>query len=442
MAIGKKTADLGMTSYDKLFLEEQETEQRENIQQILLEELHPFKNHPFRVLDDEKMAETVDSVREFGVLVPAIARPRPEGGYELIAGHRRHRASVLAGKETMPVIIRDMDDDAATIIMVDSNLQRETLLFSEKAWAYRMKLEAMKRQAGRPSSKNYSQVGNNFGSKTSSDALAKQVGESKNTIFRYIRLTYLVEPLLNLVDEKRLSFNPGVELSYISEKGQEMICDKLTYEDSFPSIAQAKQLRQLGEDDKLSEKSIMAVMRGEGIERFYPAPVKEEPTPPPAEPEEPKGPEQPEPAVSQQVPELVQPENVVEFPQAPTQEKLEPGGPAQPEEPAPEIPQPKQEPPTEQMETATPDPAQPSEVPQIPPEVVAQAVQQAQQQMTPPPSPPQPAEDEISINITMKKSKFQKYFPKDYTPAQMEQVIIKLLEDWYRKRQIQKGMAR
>lgn len=442
MAIGKKTADLGLTSYDKLFMEEQEAEQRENIQQIPLEELHPFKNHPFRVLDDEKMAETVDSVREFGVLVPAIARPRPEGGYELIAGHRRHRASVLAGKETMPVIIRDMDDDAATIIMVDSNLQRETLLFSEKAWAYRMKLEAMNRQ-GKRLDLTCGQIDHKLEGKKSRDILAEQVGESAKQIQRYIRLTYLVEPLLNFVDEKRLSFNPGVELSYIPEKGQEMICDKLTYEDSFPSIAQAKQLRQLGEDDKLSEKSIMVVMRGEGIEQFYPAPVKEEPTPSTAEPEKPKGPEQPEPAVSsQQVPEPAQPENVVEFPQAPAQEQEEPSGPAQPEAVVPEIPQSEPEPPAERMETATPDAAQPSEVPQIPPEVVAQAVQQAQQQMTPPPPPPQPAEDEISINITIKKSKFQKYFPKDTTPAQMEQVIIKLLEDWYRKRQIQKGIGR
>ena len=440
MAIGKKTADLGLTSYDKLFLEEQETEQRENIQQVPLEELHPFKNHPFRVLDDEKMAETVDSVREFGVLVPAIARPRPEGGYELIAGHRRHRASVLAGKETMPVIIRDMDDDAATIIMVDSNLQRETLLFSEKAWAYRMKLEAMNRQ-GKRTDLTSSQLGTKLGRQRSDEVLAKQVGESRNQIQRYIRLTYLVEPLLNLVDEKRLSFNPGVELSYIPEKGQEMICDKLTYEDSFPSIAQAKQLRQLGEDDKLSEKSIMAVMRGEGIEQFYPAPVKEEPTPPPAASEEPKGPEQPEPAVpSQQVPEPAQPKNVVEFPQAPAQEQAEPGGQAQPEAATPEVPQAQEDPQPAQPEAAREE-TPPQEIPQIPPEVVAQAVQQVQQ-MTPPPPPPQPAEDKISINITMKKSKFQKYFPKDYTPAQMEQVIIKLLEDWYRKRQIQKGMGR
>ncbi len=404
MAIGKKTIDLGLTSYDKLFMEEQEAEQRENIQQIPLEELHPFKNHPFRVLDDEKMAETVDSVREFGVLVPAIARPRPEGGYELIAGHRRHRASVLAGKETMPVIIRDMDDDAATIIMVDSNLQRETLLFSEKAWAYRMKLEAMNRQ-GRRTDLTSSQVGTKLQKQRSDEILAKQVGESRTKIQRYIRLTYLIKPLLGLVDVKRLALGPSHELSFISKEGQEMIFDKLTYDDSAPSAVQAQQLRQLDSDGKLNKEAIESVMDGRGIAKFYSVPLKEESTQPTATPEE-------------------------------------PSGPAQPEAVVPEIPQSEPEPPAEQMETATPDAAQPPEVPQIPPEVVAQAVQQAQQQMTPPPPPPQPAEDEISINITIKKSKFQKYFPKDTTPAQMEQVIIKLLEDWYRKRQMQKGMSR
>lgn len=442
MAIGKKTIDLGLTSYDKLFMEEQEAEQRENIQQIPLEELHPFKNHPFRVLDDEKMAETVDSVREFGVLVPAIARPRPEGGYELIAGHRRHRASVLAGKETMPVIIRDMDDDAATIIMVDSNLQRETLLFSEKAWAYRMKLEAMNRQ-GRRTDLTSSQVGTKLQKQRSDEILAKQVGESRTKIQRYIRLTYLIKPLLGLVDVKRLALGPSHELSFISKEGQEMIFDKLTYDDSAPSAVQAQQLRQLDSDGKLNKEAIESVMDGRGIAKFYSVPLKEESTQPTATPEEPKGPEQSEPAdSSQQAPELVQPENVVEFPKAPAHEQEEPSGPAQPEAVVPEIPQSEPEPPAERMDTAEPDPARPSEAPQIPPEVVAQAVQQAQQQMTPPPPPPQPAEDEISINITIKKSKFQKYFPKDTTPAQMEQVIIKLLEDWYRKRQMQKGMSR
>ena len=210
-----------LASVDDLFsTEESRLEERlEKIQEIPLSELHPFKNHPFKVKDDESMMETADSVRQYGVLVPAIARPDPEGGYELVAGHRRHRASELAEKETMPVIVRELDDDAATIIMVDSNLQRESLLPSERAFAYKMKLEAMKRQAGRPS-KNSAQLERNFDGKESREILAEQAGQSRNQISRYIRLTELIPELLDMVDEKKIAFNPAYELSFLKKEEQ------------------------------------------------------------------------------------------------------------------------------------------------------------------------------------------------------------------------------
>ena len=202
-----------LASVDDLFSTEESRAdaQREKVVEIPLSELHPFKGHPFKVKDDEAMMETADSIKQYGVLVPAIARPDPEGGYELVAGHRRHRASELAEKETMPVIVRDLDDDAATIIMVDSNLQRESLLPSERAFAYKMKLDAMKRQAGRPSKENVSQVGTQ---KRSDQLLAEQVGQSRNQIQRYIRLTELIPELMNMVDEKKIALNPAYLLLY------------------------------------------------------------------------------------------------------------------------------------------------------------------------------------------------------------------------------------
>ena len=209
--------NIQLKSVDDLFATEEirEDVQREKVRNIPLGELHPFRNHPFKVKDDAAMQDTVDSVREYGVLVPAIARPDPAGGYELIAGHRRHHASELAGKETMPVIVRDLDDDAATIIMVDSNLQREELLPSERAFAYKMKLDAMKRQAGRPSRENVSQVGTQ---KRSDQIMAEQVGESRNQIQRFIRLTELIPELLDMVDERKIALNPAVELSYLKKE--------------------------------------------------------------------------------------------------------------------------------------------------------------------------------------------------------------------------------
>lgn len=208
-----------LASVDDLFSTEESRadEQREKVVEIPLTELHPFKNHPFKVKDDEAMMDTAESIRQYGVLVPAIARPDPNGGYELVAGHRRHHASEIAGKETMPVIVRDLDDDAATIIMVDSNLQREELLPSERAFAYKMKLEAMKRQAGRPSKENCSQVGNDFGKK-SSEILAEQVGQSKNQIFRFIRLTELIPPLLDIPRKWRRKASPTPSASITASR--------------------------------------------------------------------------------------------------------------------------------------------------------------------------------------------------------------------------------
>lgn len=228
--------------------------------EIPLTELHAFKNHPFKVRDDEAMMETADSIRQYGVLVPAIARPNPNGGYELIAGHRRHRASELAEKETMPVIVRDLDDDAATIIMVDSNLQREELLPSERAFAYKMKLEAMKRQAGRPSKENVSQLGTQ---KRSDQILAEQVGQSRNQIQRYIRLTELIPPLLDKVDEKEIALNPAYELSFLKPEEQQMLVETMEYELSTPSVSQAQQMKKLSQEGKLTDDAILSIMSEE-----------------------------------------------------------------------------------------------------------------------------------------------------------------------------------
>ena len=234
--------------------------QREKVQEIPLGELHPFRNHPFKVKDDAAMQDTVDSVREYGVLVPAIARPDPDGGYELIAGHRRHHASELAGKETMPVIIRDLDDDAATIIMVDSNLQREELLPSERAFAYKMKLDAMKRQAGRPSRENVSQVGTQ---KRSDQIMAEQVGESRNQIQRFIRLTELIPTLLDRVDERKIAFNPAVELSYLKKEEQTLLLEAMDSEQATPSLSQAQRLKKFSQQKMLSLDVMRAVMSEE-----------------------------------------------------------------------------------------------------------------------------------------------------------------------------------
>ena len=253
-----------LASVDDLFTTEESRvdDQRERVQDIPLDQLHPFKNHPFKVKDDDAMMDTAESVKQYGVLVPAIARPDPEGGYELVAGHRRHRASELAGQETMPVIVRDLDDDAATIIMVDSNLQRETLLPSERAFAYKMKLDAMKRQAGRPVKDNCSQVGNNFGIR-SSELLAQQVGQSKNQIFRFIRLTELIPQLMDMVDERKIALNPAYELSFLNSSEQEALLDAMEYAQATPSLSQALRLKKFSQEGKLSEDVMQAIMSEE-----------------------------------------------------------------------------------------------------------------------------------------------------------------------------------
>ena len=209
------------------------------------------------------MQDTVDSVREHGVLVPAIARPDPDGGYELIAGHRRHHASELAGKETMPVIIRDLDDDAATIIMVDSNLQREELLPSERAFAYKMKLDAMKRQAGRPMKENRDQVGHNFSGKRTVELIAENAPDSRNQIQRYIRLTELIPTLLDMVDERKIAFNPAVELSYLKKEEQTLLLEAMDSEQATPSLSQAQRLKKFSQQKMLSLDVMRAVMSEE-----------------------------------------------------------------------------------------------------------------------------------------------------------------------------------
>ncbi len=255
-----------LASVDDLFTTEENRQEiqaeakREKVQMIPLAELHSFRNHPFKVKDDEAMANTVDSVRQYGVLVPAIARPLESGGYELVSGHRRHHASELAGLTEMPVIVRDLDDDAATIIMVDSNLQRETLLPSERAFAYKMKLEAMKHQ-GLRSDLTSSQVGTKL--QRTDEILADQTGSSRNQIQRFIRLTALIPDLLNLVDEKKVAFNPAVELSYLKTEEQVLLLDAMESEQTTPSLSQAQRLKKFSQEGKLSVDVMRAIMSEE-----------------------------------------------------------------------------------------------------------------------------------------------------------------------------------
>ena len=257
----KNSLNVSLKGADDIFSTEEsrQEQQREQVQQIPIGELFPFKNHPFKVLDDESMQRTVESVEQYGVLSPLIARPRPEGGYEIISGHRRQHAAQLAGLDTLPVIVRQMDDDAAVLLMVDSNLQRETILPSERAFAYKMKLEAMKHQAGRPTQDNYSQVGNNFGT-LSSEEMAEELGTSKNQIFRYIRLTNLVPELLDMVDEKKISFNPAVELSYLDTNQQWDFLEAMNDTQNAPSLSQAQRLKKLAQEGHFSYDVAFAVM--------------------------------------------------------------------------------------------------------------------------------------------------------------------------------------
>jgi len=277
--------NLNLTSYDEIFQTEETRIEatQEKVIDIPLTDLHPFKNHPFKVTDDESMLETAESITKHGVLVPVIARPRDEGGYELISGHRRKRASELAGKETLPCIVRNLDDDAATIIMVDSNIQRENILPSERAFAYKLKLEALKRQAGRPSKENAGQVDPNFDSRRSNVILAEQAGESVKQVQRFIRLTELVPELLDMVDTKKIAFNPAVELSYLMPHEQVQLMEAMDMEQSTPSLSQAQRLKKYSQDGKLTFDVMTAIMSedkkgeldkvtltGEKLKKYFP----------------------------------------------------------------------------------------------------------------------------------------------------------------------------
>lgn len=275
-------AKIQMASLDDLFGGASPQVNDGQIQEIPLTELHPFKDHPFHVMDDEKMREMSESVALYGVLVPGIVRPRPEGGYEIVAGHRRKRASELAGKETMPVIVREMDNDEATIIMVDSNLQREKILPSEKAFAYRMKLEAMKRKAGRPRKDNCVPVAHNLAGKKSRDILAEQVGESQDQIRRFIRLTYLILPLLQMVDENKLALRPAVELSYLTQEEQALLREAVGRWEVTPSLGQAQQLKEYSKNKQLNGEimedllsngkaaTVQVTLKGTRLHQFFP----------------------------------------------------------------------------------------------------------------------------------------------------------------------------
>ena len=250
---------------------ERDEAQRETIRDIPLEEISDFPNHPFKVRMDASMMEMVDSVKQYGVLVPALVRPKPEGGYEMIAGHRRRMASELAEKQTLSCIVRDMTDDEATIVMVDSNLQREQILPSEKAFAYKMKPEAMKRQAGRPKKENLSPVGIDFRGKQTLDVMAEEVGDSRNQIHRYIRLTHLIPEILDLVDNSvlkekeilQIALRPAVELSYLSEKEQQDLVEIMESEDCTPSHAQAIKMRQFSQEGRLDANVLLSIMQEE-----------------------------------------------------------------------------------------------------------------------------------------------------------------------------------
>ena len=254
----KKSINVSLSSYDDIFsTEESRIEaKQEKVQDIPLSKLYPFKNHPFKVIDDEAMQKTVESISEYGVLSPAIARPRKEGGYELIAGHRRHHASMIAGKATMPVIVRDMDDDAAIILMVDSNLQRETILPSERAFAYKMKLEAIKRQ-GKRNDLTSDQIGPKL---TARQQIAKDVGAGEVQVSRFIRLTELKPELLEMVDNKEIAFNPAVELSYLTEEEQENFLEAMDYSQNTPSLSQAQRIKKLSQEKKCTLEAMCAVM--------------------------------------------------------------------------------------------------------------------------------------------------------------------------------------
>lgn len=254
----KSSVNASLSSYDDIFSTEEsrQEEQREQVQQIPIGELFPFKNHPFKVLDDDSMSDTVESVKQYGVLSPLIARPRPKGGYEIISGHRRQHAAELAGLETLPIIVRQMDDDAAIILMVDSNLQREHILPSERAFAYKMKLDAMKNQGTR-SDLTSTQVVSKL---RSNEKLGAENNQSRETVRRFIRLTNLIPELLDMVDNKTVSFNPAVELSYLSPEQQQEVIRAMDDTQNFPSVSQAKRIKKLAQDGTFTTETVVAIM--------------------------------------------------------------------------------------------------------------------------------------------------------------------------------------
>ena len=254
----KSSVNASLSSYDDIFSTEEsrQEEQREQVQHIPIGELYLFKNHPFKVLDDDSMSDTVESVKQYGVLSPLIARPRPKGGYEIISGHRRQHAAELAGLETLPVIVRQMDDDAAIILMVDSNLQREHILPSERAFAYKMKLDAMKNQGTR-SDLTSTQVVSKL---RSNEKLGAENNQSRETVRRFIRLTNLTPELLDMVDNKTVSFNPAVELSYLSPEQQQEVIRAMDDTQNFPSVSQAKRIKKLAQDGTFTTETVVAIM--------------------------------------------------------------------------------------------------------------------------------------------------------------------------------------
>ena len=255
----KKGANISLSSYDDIFETDASRAEakQERIQSISILDLVPFENHPFKVVDDEAMLRTTESIAQYGVLTPIIARPLEDGGYEIISGHRRVHAAEAAGLDEVPVIVRDMTDDEATVLMVDSNLQRESILPSERAFAYKMKLEAMKRQAGRPSKENVSQVGTQ---KRSDQQMAEEIGESRNQIQRFIRLTNLIPDLLEMVDQKQISFNPAVELSYLKPEEQEIFMEAMDMAQTAPSLSQAQRMKKLSQEGGFTLDAVREIM--------------------------------------------------------------------------------------------------------------------------------------------------------------------------------------
>ena len=265
--MAKPNLNIGLKSYDDIFKAD-DSRDMDEIRSVPLSELKPFEEQPFKVLIDESMDELVDSIKESGVLSPIIARPHKDGGYEILSGHRRAKACELAGIENVPVIVKNLDDDTATILLVDSNLQRENILPSEKAYAYRLKLEAMKRKAGRPLEENRGQIVHNYSEVKSRDELGSQTGESGRQVQRYIRLTELIDPILEMVDEKKLPLNAAVELSYLGTREQAEVVKAIEIEDTTPSIEQAKKLRRFSENGRLDDNVVLSIMQEQKPEKI------------------------------------------------------------------------------------------------------------------------------------------------------------------------------